>query len=218
MKVNNLSIKKRLIPYLQLRSHWEQKYIKQLVKSFFRHKKNNAVIIIDAIKCLTSFKWVKKCFRRIKEGWKEEAVKGFAAFTVHSISNKILCCIRNKDGARIKIKDNVFLLKTYLTQIKRKLLVMKAPSQCNWRTITWYGKSRSSSLSDKKILIEEMLENYMITNLPNRIIEMILVDAVKFFKNLTETYFIWSTWLVINRGKWMKKPLRLRRKKINFIG
>ena len=132
MKVNNLSIKKRLIPYLQLRSHWEQKYIKQLVKSFFRHKKNNAVIIIDAIKCLTSFKWVKKCFWRIKEEWKEEAVKeeavkGFAAFTVHSTSIKILCSLRNKDGARIKIKNNIFLLKTYLTQIKRKLLVMKAP-------------------------------------------------------------------------------------------
>ena len=25
-------------------------------------KKNNAVIIIDTIKCLTRLKWVKKCF------------------------------------------------------------------------------------------------------------------------------------------------------------
>ena len=36
-------------------------YIKQLVKTFVRHKKNNAVIIIDVIKCLTRLKWVKKC-------------------------------------------------------------------------------------------------------------------------------------------------------------
>ena len=27
-----------------------------------QHKKNNPVIIMDAIKCLTRFKWVKKCF------------------------------------------------------------------------------------------------------------------------------------------------------------
>ena len=52
------------------------------------------------------------------------------------------------------------------------------------------GKVDPPSLTDKHILIEEKIENYAITNLPNEIIEMLLVDAVKCSKNLTETYVI----------------------------
>ena len=37
-------------------------------KTFVRLNKNNAVIIIDAIKYLTRSKWIKKCLRRIIEG------------------------------------------------------------------------------------------------------------------------------------------------------
>ena len=78
VKVNILSTKKRLIPSLHLRSPWEQTYIAWLVKRFVRHKKNNIVIKIDAIKCLTRSKWVKKCFWRIREGWTENAEKSLA--------------------------------------------------------------------------------------------------------------------------------------------
>ena len=46
-------------------------------------------------------------------------------------------------------------------------------------------KVDSLSLTDKQILIEERIENYAITNLPNEIIEMILINSSK---NSTETY------------------------------
>ena len=42
-------------------------------------------------------------------------------------------------------------------------------------------------LTDKQILIEERIDNYVITNLPNETIEMILFHAVKYSKNSTET-------------------------------
>ena len=48
------------------------------------------------------------------------------------------------------------------------------------------------SLTDKQILIEERTDNYAITNLPNEIIEMMLVDAVNSTKNSAETYAILS--------------------------
>ena len=148
MKVNILLTKKRLMRRLQLRSPWEQTYIKQLVKTFVRHKKNTSVTIIDAIKCLTRLKWVKKCFWRIKEGWTEkvccdvhtarflkyvwpfyniihERVKWFGPFTVHSILNKTLYSLINKDRTLIKTKYNVSLLKSYLDSDEQKLHVMK---------------------------------------------------------------------------------------------
>ena len=46
------------------------------------------------------------------------------------------------------------------------------------------------SLTDKQILIEGRFDNYAITNLPNKITEIILVDAVNSYKNSTETYTI----------------------------
>ena len=48
------------------------------------------------------------------------------------------------------------------------------------------------SLTDKQIIIEERTDNYVITNLPNEIIEMILLDAVKSPENSTETYVLFS--------------------------
>ena len=44
-------------------------------------------------------------------------------------------------------------------------------------------------LTDKVILIEEKIGNYAITNLPKKIIEMILVDTVKSSRNSTGTYY-----------------------------
>ena len=74
-EVNTLLTKQCLMPCLQLRSPWEQTYIKQLVRTFVPHKKNNTVIIVDAIKCLTRLKWVKKCYWRTKEGWIEKVAR-----------------------------------------------------------------------------------------------------------------------------------------------
>ena len=69
----------------------------------------------------------------------------------------------------------------------------KSLNQCNRRTTTWYWKSRSSpSLTDKQILIEGKIDNYVITNLPYEIIEMILVDAVNSSNNSIKTYNILS--------------------------
>ena len=45
------------------------------------------------------------------------------------------------------------------------------------------------SLTDKQILIEERIDNYAITNLPNEIIEIILVDVVNSSNNSTETLY-----------------------------
>ena len=42
------------------------------------------------------------------------------------------------------------------------------------------------------MLIEEVIDNYAITNLPNKIIEKILADAVNSSKNSTKTYAIMS--------------------------
>ena len=42
------------------------------------------------------------------------------------------------------------------------------------------------------MLIEQRIENHAITNLPNEILEMILVNTVKSSKNSAETYVIFS--------------------------
>ena len=147
MKVNTLSTKKRLMPFLQLRSPWEKTYTKQLVETFFRHEKNNALITIDAIKCLARLKWVRK-------GGKF-SLKRFGPFTVHSISTKNLCSLINKDRTLIKTKENkynVSLLKSYLDlddppPSPPPPHTHTHPSQRIRRTITWYWKSRSSKFN-----------------------------------------------------------------------
>ena len=56
-----------------------------------------------------------------------------------------------------------------------------------------------TSLMDKHMLIEEVIDSYAITNLPNKIIEKILADAVNSSKNSTKTYAIMSqTCLIFN--------------------
>ena len=52
-------------------------------ENIFWHKKNNAVIVFDGIKCLIRLKWVKKCFYRIKEGWTEKV----ANFNFHGVAH-----------------------------------------------------------------------------------------------------------------------------------
>ena len=70
-------------------------------------------------------------------------------------------------------------------------------------------KADSPGLTDKQIL-EEWIDNYVITNLPNEIIEMILVDAVKLSKNSTEIYVILSqTCSTFNSILKRKKDARL---------
>ena len=54
------------------------------------------------------------------------------------------------------------------------------------------GKVDPPNLMGKQTLIEERIENYAITNLPNEMIEMILADVVNSSENSTETYAILS--------------------------
>ena len=48
------------------------------------------------------------------------------------------------------------------------------------------------AVTDQQMLIEQRLENHAITNLPNEILEMILVNTVKSSKNSAETCVIFS--------------------------
>ena len=48
MEVNTLLTKKRLMPCFQLRSPWEQTYIKQLVKTFFSTRKTTPWLYLTA--------------------------------------------------------------------------------------------------------------------------------------------------------------------------
>ena len=81
-------------------------------------QKNNAVIIIEAIKCLTRLNWVRKVLlknqRKMGRKGGKFSFKWFSPFTVHSISKNNLCSLINKDGTQIKTKSNVCLLKPYL--------------------------------------------------------------------------------------------------------
>ena len=52
------------------------------------------------------------------------------------------------------------------------------------------------SLTEKQILTEEIFDNYAINKLLNEIIQILLVDAMKSSKNLTETYVILSVLLL----------------------
>ena len=111
----------------------------------------------------------------------------FGLFTVHLISNNNLCFFINKDRTQVRTKYNVSLLKPYLDSDEKKLRVMKTPIPLPRQSANKHKimKVDSPSLTDKQIL-EERIDNYAITNLSNEIIEMILVDAVKFSKNSTE--------------------------------
>ena len=71
--------------------------------------------------------------------------KWFGPFAVHSMSNKNLFSLINKDGTLIKTKCNVSFLKTYLDSDETKLTCDEnLPSQCNRQTTIWYWKRQSS--------------------------------------------------------------------------
>ena len=108
--------------------------------------------------------------------------KWFGQFTVHLISNKNLSSLINKDGTLIKTKYNVFLLKPCLDSDETKVRCNEKPppSATNEKPQV----DPPPSLMDKQILIEEMIDNYVIINLPNEII----ISS----KNLTETHAILS--------------------------
>ena len=70
---------------------------------------------------------------------------------------------------------------------------------------------------DKQILIEERIDNYVITNLPNKIIEKILVNVVNSSKNSTKTYAILSqTCSIFNDALKRKKDALLSHIHIKF--
>ena len=76
--------------------------------------------------------------------------------------------------------------------MKQKLPVMKTPPPPRTTDEQPHDTEKFDppSLMDKQILIEERIDNYAITNLPNKTIEKILVDVVNSSKNSTKTYAI----------------------------
>ena len=118
---------------------------------------------------------------------------------IHSSSNKNLCFCTNKDRTQIKTKYNVSLLKPYLDSDEKKLHVMKTPLALPVQSANNHiiMKVDSQSLTDKQIL-QQRMDNYAIINPPNEIIQMILVDAVKFSKNSTGIYVISSQAIMAN--------------------
>ena len=75
--------------------------------------------------------------------------------------------------------------------MKLKLRVIKTPFPVQPTNIHNHTeKIDSPSSTDKQILIEERINNYEITNLPNEITEIILVDSINSYKNSTETFKI----------------------------
>ena len=115
--------------------------------------------------------------------------KWFGTFAIHSISNKNLSSLKNKDGALFKTKYNVSLLKPYLDSDETKVMCDEnPPSSATDEQPHDPEKVDLPSLTDKQIPIEENL----ITNLPNETIKILLFDAVGSSKNSTETYAIMS--------------------------
>ena len=77
--------------------------------------------------------------------------------------------------------------------MKQKLCVMKTPRPCATDEQPHdTEKVNPPSLTDKQILTEERIDNYAMTNLPNEIIETILVNAINYSKNSTESCAILS--------------------------
>ena len=72
---------------------------------------------------------------------------------------------------------------------------LPAPSASN-KQLRDTEKIDLPSLTEKQILTEEIFNNYAINKLLNEIIQIVLVDAMKSSKNLTETYVILSVLLL----------------------
>ena len=126
--------------------------------------------------------------RRMDRKGGKFSFKCFDPFTVHSISNKNICSLINKDGTQIKIKYNISLLKPYLDSGETNVTSDEIPSPSAIdKQLQDTEKVDLPSLTDLQIPIEERIDSCSITNLPNEIIEIILVDAVKPSKNSIET-------------------------------
>ena len=121
--------------------------------------------------------------------------KRFGPFSVHSISNKKLCSSASKDVTQI---DHVFLLKQYLGSDETKGFMWRKPPPRSASNKQLHDTETIDlpSLTEKQILTEEIFANYAINKLLNEIIQIVLVDAMKSSKNLTETYVIWSVLLL----------------------
>ena len=65
--------------------------------------------------------------RRMDREGGEFSFKWFGPFIVHSISNKNLFSLTNKDGTLIKTKCNVSLLKSYLDSDEIKVTCDESP-------------------------------------------------------------------------------------------
>ena len=71
---------------------------------------------VSILECPARWKFVKRCFGRIREGWAEKVVP----FTVHSMSNKSICSFN-------KQRRNPIWSHSW-TQMKQKLRVMNPPN------------------------------------------------------------------------------------------
>ena len=98
-----------------------------------------------------------------------------------------------EDGTLIETKYIVSLLKPCLDSDETKVTCDEnPPPSATDEQPHDTEKVNPPSSTDEHILIEERIGGYAITNLPNEIIEMILVDAVNSSKNSTETCAILS--------------------------
>ena len=105
------------------------------------------------------------------------------------ISNKNLCSLKNKDETLFKTKYNVSLSKPCLDSDETTVMCDESTPPCATDEQPHDPeKVNLPSFTDKQIAIEERIDNYVITNLPNETIEAILFDAVNSSKNSTETY------------------------------
>ena len=156
------------MPSLQIWSPWEQTYTKQLVKTFSRHKKNNAMIIIDAIKCLTRLKWVLLLLKLILKNQRRMNRKG-RSFHWHGLANSHF------------IRFKIIIFCSLLSIMRTPILVQSANNHMimKIRFSKFNGQADTYRRKDWQLL-------------PNEIIQMILFDVRNSFKNSTETYAILS--------------------------
>ena len=115
----------------------------------------------------------------------------FCPFTVNPISNKNFCSLISKDETQIKTKYNVSFSKPCLNSDETNVTCDETtPLSAIDKQSHNTEKVDPPSFTGKQILIGQRIDNYAIPNLPNEIIEIILVDAVKSSKNSIETYVI----------------------------
>ena len=170
------------------------------------------MIIIDAIKYQTISKWdkilLKNQTREDRKGGKF-SFKWLGPYTVHAISDKNICSLINKDGKLLKTKYNVSLLKPYVDadeievpcDEKPPISEITDPSESTDEQPAAYNKVDSSRSTAKLPLMEERIYNCVSadqqtpiswSDLPNEMVELILINAAKSSENATETYLYLS--------------------------